>query len=51
MLRRDEVIKLTDGKVQGKTFTFKATINEETAGFTGELDGDQISVWPSIETP
>jgi hypothetical protein len=45
MLRRDEVIKLTDGKVQGRTFTFKATINEETAGFTGELDGDQISVW------
>jgi hypothetical protein len=24
MLRRDEVIKLTDGKVQGKTFTFKS---------------------------
>jgi hypothetical protein len=51
MLRRDEVIKLTDGKVQGKTFTFNATINEETAGFTGELDGDQISVWMDRQGP
>lgn len=45
MIRRGESIKLTEGKVDGKTFTFKATVNEETAGFSGELDGDQISVW------
>jgi hypothetical protein len=51
MLRRDEVIKLTDGKVQGKTFTFNATISEETAGFTGELDGDKISVWMDRQGP
>jgi hypothetical protein len=45
MLRRDELIKLTDGKVEGNTFTFKATINETPGSFTGELSGDEVRVW------
>lgn len=27
------------------TFTFKATLNDQTEAFTGELDGDQITIW------
>ena len=36
---------LSEGKVAKTTFTFKATLNGQIEGFSGELAGDQINVW------
>jgi hypothetical protein len=36
---------LAEGKVSKNTFTFKATINDQTEGFSGQLTGDQLKVW------
>ena len=41
---------ITDGKVSKNTFTFQATFDEgssrsHTEGLTGELVGDQITIW------
>lgn len=37
---------LSEGKVSKNTFTFKATLNDQTEGFSGELaDDNQIKVW------
>jgi hypothetical protein len=38
---------ITDGEVSKNTFTFKATIDDQIEGFSGELDGDQITFWPN----
>ena len=43
--RGGEKATLADGKVSKTTFTFKATINGETEGFSGEPAGDEIKVW------
>lgn len=42
---------ITDGTVSKNTFTFKATINDQTEGFTGELAGDEINVWLDRQGP
>jgi hypothetical protein len=36
---------LSEGKVSKSTFTFKAKIDDQTEGFSGELTGDQLKVW------
>jgi hypothetical protein len=36
---------ISDGKVSKNTFTFKATINDQVEGFSGELAGEQLKVW------
>jgi hypothetical protein len=36
---------LSEGKVSKNTFTFKAKINDQIEGFSGELSGDQLKVW------
>jgi hypothetical protein len=43
--RNGQPTTISDGKVSKDTFTFKATLNEQSEAFTGELDGDQIRVW------
>jgi len=45
LTRGDQTIPLVDGKVNKNTFTFTATLNEETETLTGELAGDEIKVW------
>lgn len=45
LTRNEQSTTIADGKVSKNTFTFKATLNDQTEGFTGELDGDQIKVW------
>jgi hypothetical protein len=45
MTRNGERIPLSDGQVSKNTFTFKATMNEQTEGFSGELTGDELKVW------
>ena len=43
--RNGQPTPITDGKVSQNTFTFKATLNDQAEGFTGEVAGDQITVW------
>jgi hypothetical protein len=45
MTRNGERIPLSDGQVSKNTFSFKATINDQTEGFSGELTEDQLKVW------
>ena len=49
--RNGQSITITDGKVSKNTFTFKATMNDQTQGFTGEIDGDQIKFWMDRQGP
>ena len=51
LVRNDQKTTLTDGKVSGKTFSFKATLNERTEGFSGALEGDQLKVWLDRQGP
>jgi hypothetical protein len=37
--------------VSKNTFTFKATLNDQTEGFTGELVRDEIKMWLDRQGP
>ena len=50
-LTRDGQPGKTDGKVSMKSFTFKATLGDQTEGFTGGFDADQISLWMDRQGP
>ena len=43
--RRELTVPIAEGKVSKNTFTFKATMNNQTEGFSGELAGDELKVW------
>jgi hypothetical protein len=45
MIRAGERIPLSDGQVSKNSFTFKAKMNDQPEGFSGELTGDQLRVW------
>lgn len=45
LTRNGEPTKITDGKVSTNTFTFKATLGEQTEAFTGEMAGAEVTVW------
>ncbi len=45
MTRGGDRIVLSDGQVSKNSFTFKAKMNDQTEGFSGELTGDQLTVW------
>jgi hypothetical protein len=49
--RNGQSSAITDGKVSKNTFTFKVTMNDQTHGFTGEIDGNQIKVWTDRQGP
>ena len=51
LTRNGQPTPITDGKVSKNNFTFKATLGDETEGFTGGLDGDQIRVWLDRQGP
>lgn len=40
-----QTLPIENGKVSKNTFTFTATRGEQTDGFSGEVDGDQVTVW------
>jgi hypothetical protein len=46
LTRDGESSTISDGKVSKNTFTFKAMVEGQMEGFTGELAGDQIKLWP-----
>ncbi len=43
--RNGESTKITDGKVSKNTFTFKATMNDQPEGLSGELVNDEVRIW------
>jgi hypothetical protein len=45
LVRNGESAALADGKVSKNTFSFKATVNDQTEGFSGELAGDELRIW------
>jgi hypothetical protein len=45
LTRDGQPLTITDGKVSKNTFTFRATLGDQTEGFTGEVAGDEIKVW------
>ncbi len=51
LTRNGEPATLSDGKLSKQQFTFKATINDQTEGFSGELAGDAIKVWMDRQGP
>jgi hypothetical protein len=38
--------EIAEGKVDGKSFSFKATLDDRTVTFTGQVAGDQIELTP-----
>lgn len=42
---RARPMTITDGKVTKNTFTFKAALEGQPEGFSGELNGDSIVLW------
>jgi hypothetical protein len=51
LTRNEQSTTITDGHVSKNTFTFKATLNDQTEGFTGELVGDEIKLWLDRQGP
>jgi hypothetical protein len=44
LTRNEQTSTITEGKLSKNTFTFKATLGDQTEAFTGELAGEQITV-------
>ena len=40
-----QALTITDGKVSKNTFTFTVSLGDRTEAFTGEVTGDQMTVW------
>jgi hypothetical protein len=51
LVRNGQSATLSDGKASRNTFSFKATVNEQTEGFSGELEGDEIKIWMDRQGP
>lgn len=51
LVRNAESATITDGTVAKNTFAFKATLNGQTEGFSGELAGDEIKIWLDRQGP
>jgi uncharacterized protein (TIGR03435 family) len=45
LTRDGQITAIAEGKLSKTGFTFKATLNGQTAGFTGEVAGDRITIW------
>jgi hypothetical protein len=51
LTRNGQATTITDGKVATNGFSFKAAINDQTEGFTGELGDDEIRLWLDRQGP
>ena len=51
LTREDEKSAISEGKVTGGTFTFKATIGGQAEAFAGELKGDELRIWLERQGP
>jgi opacity protein-like surface antigen len=51
LTRNDQSTAISDGQVSDGTFTFKATLNDQTEGFTGKVAADEMKVWLDRQGP
>jgi hypothetical protein len=51
LVRNEQSTPITDGKVSKNTFTFKATLNDQAEGFSGEVAGDEMKIWLDRQGP
>lgn len=51
LTRNGQGTPLSEGKISKNAFSFKATLNERTEGFSGEYKGDEIRVWLDRQGP
>lgn len=51
LVRSGQSATLSDGKVSENRFTFRATLSDQTEGFSGELAGDEITIWLDRQGP
>ena len=51
LTRNGQGSPLSEGKITKNAFSFKATINERTEGFSGEHKGDEIRIWLDRQGP
>jgi hypothetical protein len=45
LTRNKETVSITEGKVSKNTFTFKAVLNDQAEGFSGQVDRDEMKIW------
>ncbi len=45
LTRNGHTAQLSEGKVSKNTFTFRATLNDRTEGFSGQLEDDRVKIW------
>ena len=51
LTRNGQSTPLSEGKASKTAISFKATLNDRTEGFSGELDGDRLKVWLDRQGP
>ena len=51
LTRNGQGTPLSEGKISKNAFSFKATLNDRTEGFSGEYKGDEIRVWLDRQGP
>jgi hypothetical protein len=51
LTRNGQGSPLSEGKITRNAFSFKATLNERTEGFSGEHKGDEIRIWLDRQGP
>ena len=51
LVRDGQSAALADGKTSNSSFTCKATLNDQTMEFAGELAGDEIKIWIERQGP
>lgn len=51
LTRNDQSTTITNGKIAKNTFTFKATLGDQTEAFSGEFSGDDMKVWLDRQGP
>ena len=44
-------LAIAEGKVSKNTLTFTVTMNDQSEGFTGEVNGDQMKLWMDRQGP
>src|SRR5688500_15589195 len=49
--RNEQSTPITEGKVAKNAFSFKATVNDQTAGFSGQLAGEDVKIWMDQQGP
>jgi hypothetical protein len=51
LTRNGQGSPLSEGKINKNAFSFKATLNDRTEGFSGEHKGDEIRIWLDRQGP